>query len=101
MQGVAAALHRTALLPTLHGCSSDAVLLSQLALSDRRLLDLLPHRRRGRGVLVLCAHHEAWVQEVNAGMTAFRSSRPRSRVRRFLLQPFIRGLTTSQCETKF
>ncbi len=82
VRGVAAVFHAVPMLPALHGRAADTVLLSQLVRAGRGLLDLRPHRRRGRGVLVQCDHHAAWLPGVNAAMTAFRTSRPKSSGRR-------------------
>ena len=79
---VAAVFHRVTMLPALYGRAADVVPLGQLVLAGRRLLDLRPHRRRGRGVLVQCDHHAAWLPGVNAAMSAFRTSRPKSSGRR-------------------
>ncbi len=81
VRGVAAVFHRVAVLPALNARAADAVLRSQFAFGGRRLLDLRPHRGRGRGVLVQCDHHAAWLPETNAAMTALRTSRPKSRPR--------------------
>lgn len=81
MRRVAAVFHRVAMFPALNGGAADAVLRSQFVLGGRRLLDLRPHRRGGCGVLVQRDHHAVWLPEANAAMTAFSTSRPKSRDR--------------------